>query len=495
MSYSPTTEIPDLIQFQWSRPEAPNPRLAQPISSTDTTLIFTAPPLDHDDAVITTDTLIGIRGSDTYVETVYIPGGAWSANGLTATGVTRGIYLEGLDYTTGNTSLASDFDQSATVFCNVSAILQAMNFAALKAQIGANIKFNSPNTFMGDGILADRVFANAAARDAAITAPTNGMSAYLTDTGKYYDYTAGSWIARESGGSFPNGSTSVAGKYQTSTLAQAQAGTSTGSTGAELALTAGICGTSLTPTGAIMAYTMRTAPTGWLNCDGAAISRTTYATLFDAIVPTIGTPTISIASPAVVTLNSHGLAIGDAIYFTTTGALPTGITANTLYYVISAGFGANSFEISATRGGSAVNTSGSQSGTHTLKYCPYGLGDGSTTFNVPSLLGVTPFGVNSSGTFANLGKTGGAETVDLSHTHTLSAGYAAFGAAGGSTAVAWVHNATAFALTRASGALSSGASSGTSQGSTALGGNTDSSGSATQTIQNPYLVVNYIIKT
>jgi hypothetical protein len=40
------------------------------------------------------------------------------------------------------------------------------------------------------------------------------------------------------------------------------------------------------------------------------------------------------------------------------------MTAGTIYYVISAGFGANSFQISTSVGGAAVNTSGSQSGTH-----------------------------------------------------------------------------------------------------------------------------------
>lgn len=77
------------------------------------------------------------------------------------------------------------------------------------------------------------------------------------------------------------------------------------------------------------------------------------------------TVTISIASPAVVSWTAHGLAIGDCVYFATTGALPTGITAGTPYYIITAGFGADSFRISATLGGSAVNTSGTQSGTHT----------------------------------------------------------------------------------------------------------------------------------
>lgn len=77
-------------------------------------------------------------------------------------------------------------------------------------------------------------------------------------------------------------------------------------------------------------------------------------------------PTMTIASPCVVTLTNHGLNLNDAVSFTTTGALPTGVTSGTTYYVISAGLGASTFEISATVGGSAVNTSGSQSGTHTL---------------------------------------------------------------------------------------------------------------------------------
>lgn len=37
------------------------------------------------------------------------------------------------------------------------------------------------------------------------------------------------------------------------------------------------------PTGAIQPFAMSTAPSGWLECDGAAVSRTTYADLFAAI--------------------------------------------------------------------------------------------------------------------------------------------------------------------------------------------------------------------
>jgi hypothetical protein len=74
--------------------------------------------------------------------------------------------------------------------------------------------------------------------------------------------------------------------------------------------------------------------------------------------------TATIASPAVITCNSHGLRNGDAVLFTTTGTLPTNLTANTQFFVINAA--ANTFQVSATLNGTAVNSSGSQSGTHTL---------------------------------------------------------------------------------------------------------------------------------
>jgi hypothetical protein len=86
-----------------------------------------------------------------------------------------------------------------------------------------------------------------------------------------------------------------------------------------------------------------------------------------AVVGTsLGTATITIANPAVVTRVAHGLVAGDQIVFSTTGALPTGLTAGTRYFVLAAGLTADTFELSATSGGSAIVTTGSQSGVHTL---------------------------------------------------------------------------------------------------------------------------------
>jgi hypothetical protein len=80
--------------------------------------------------------------------------------------------------------------------------------------------------------------------------------------------------------------------------------------------------------------------------------------------------TISIAAPGVVTDTAHGFVGGEAISFTTTGALPTGLTAATTYYVLPIGLTANTYSISATPGGAAITTTGTQSGVHTRTTVP-----------------------------------------------------------------------------------------------------------------------------
>lgn len=75
--------------------------------------------------------------------------------------------------------------------------------------------------------------------------------------------------------------------------------------------------------------------------------------------------TISVASPAVITVANEYVA-DVPITFATTGALPTGLTAGTTYYVSATGLSTSSFQVSATVGGASINTSGTQSGQHTV---------------------------------------------------------------------------------------------------------------------------------
>lgn len=85
-----------------------------------------------------------------------------------------------------------------------------------------------------------------------------------------------------------------------------------------------------------------------------------------------GVFTVTIATPAVFTKIAHGLVTGMRVTFTTTGALPTGLVAGTVYYVITAGLTADAFEVSTTFAGAAVNTTGTQSGVHTFTSDPLG---------------------------------------------------------------------------------------------------------------------------
>ena len=107
----------------------------------------------------------------------------------------------------------------------------------------------------------------------------------------------------------------------------------------------------------------------------------------------LATPTITIASPAVITSSGHGLIAGDTFKLTTTGALPTGITAGTTYYVIATGLTSNTFQFSATSGGTAINTSGSQSGVHKL------------TMLTPFFVGINDYRLNPNNSAADGGGT------------------------------------------------------------------------------------------
>jgi len=88
------------------------------------------------------------------------------------------------------------------------------------------------------------------------------------------------------------------------------------------------------------------------------------------------TVTITIASPAVITWTANGFVnspidgnVCTPVNFTTTGALPTGLTVGTTYYIIGSTIATNTFQVATSVAncvaGTAVNTSGTQSGTHT----------------------------------------------------------------------------------------------------------------------------------
>jgi microcystin-dependent protein len=153
--------------------------------------------------------------------------------------------------------------------------------------------------------------------------------------------------------------------------------------------------------------------------------------------------------------------------------------------------------------GTAISRS-TYSALYTVIGTTYGIGDGTTTFNLPDLRGRVPVGKNS-GSFGTLGSTGGAEThrhnfkfslIDYSYAVTGPNG--AMGTAVGQ-AGAYKYSTGAYQGGTSAGTISTTINSNIFSGTAQTGvttnkyesqGDTDTGSSLP-----PYQVINYIIKT
>jgi microcystin-dependent protein len=188
-----------------------------------------------------------------------------------------------------------------------------------------------------------------------------------------------------------------------------------------------VCGAPHAEPGLYLPGHFSTAPTGALLTDGTAVNCTTYHGLAKKLIPqastlgnsgtSIGTLTAN-ASTDEITVSAHGLSVNDIVHFTNTGgALPTGISANTVYYVQSV-VSSTIFKISTTRGGSVLDITGAGSGTNTAH----------NKVNVPDLRGRVLIGLDNLGGSAasriTSASTNGANSTTLAgaggaQTHTL----------------------------------------------------------------------------
>jgi microcystin-dependent protein len=272
----------------------------------------------------------------------------------------------------------------------------------------------------------------------AVRAHRIGASVIMTDFATYKKYMDEIALV-----SAPDGSTSAKGVFEASTLAEVRARTATGATGAALAVTPDVLDdlptqaekTYLTSvTGTIAMYAGTAAPSGFLLCDGAAVSRATYASLFAITSTTYGvgdgvntfnvpnllgrfplgyagsapTKVLTFASRSgnVITVtgadnHAHNeLQTGQAIFYATTGSVITGLSDDTTYYVV---------RVSATTFSLATSVANANEGTViTLS----GDGTGTQTFTITY-------------TARPLAQTGGEEIHSItnaqmpSHTHTV----------------------------------------------------------------------------
>jgi len=229
------------------------------------------------------------------------------------------------------------------------------------------------------------------------------------------------------------------------------------------------------PVGTVIQYASATAPAGYLNCDGSAISRTTYGGLFGLIGTTYGAgngasiavTSWSITSGAVTITATNPYIVAGSIFVWDNGAggIYSGLVATIITTPTSIVALISAADASGTGGSVRLTTP--------------------TTFNLPNTVGVT---IRGSGTSWNIGSTGGADSYALtsaniaSHKHDITI----------------VGNGTG----AASGGISTSAppTSGTSYTTGIIYDNTGtqvtaagSNGSSFSTL-NKYLVLHYCIK-
>lgn len=162
-------------------------------------------------------------------------------------------------------------------------------------------------------------------------------------------------------------------------------------------------------------------PANHYDCDGTTIVRVSPNAELYAKLVVSSTVTITNASPGVVTWTGHELQNNDPVFLTTSGGLPTGLSASTKYYVKNKA--SNTFELAATAGGTSINTSSAGSGTHTGFNAPWegtAIGNGTTTFTLPNLLGVFPRTIDN-GASVDTNRSFGTQQTDAlqGHFHSI----------------------------------------------------------------------------
>lgn len=132
MAYTPATKLPDIQII-----ELESQSFASSLNTTTTTVVFSKAILDYNGNVVTKEMIVKGLNKAGETENIYIPANGLSADGKTATGVVRGVRLDGLDYTTGDSNLAKEFDSGDKVVCPVSAVLHTILLNVLYGNVAS----------------------------------------------------------------------------------------------------------------------------------------------------------------------------------------------------------------------------------------------------------------------------------------------------------------------------------------------------------------------
>lgn len=191
------------------------------------------------------------------------------------------------------------------------------------------------------------------------SAPSNGTAVSFSTTGSLptgITANATYYVYNRSATTYNLSTTSGVAQFASITAGATFTGSISGTTLTVTALTGGTIAV-----GQVISGTGITAGTSITALGTGAGNVGTYTV---SVSQTVASTTITaVATPAIITVPSAP-SNGDQVVFSTTGSLPTGLTAGTVYYVVNRT--STTFQVALTPGGVGINTSGfSQSGTHT----------------------------------------------------------------------------------------------------------------------------------
>lgn len=228
---SAITTIQDYAYFQASNPTNGIFSLKKDLSSTGTSMTVNFALVDETDATPTLNFFIALTNSDNVTEVMRVT----SVSGTTLT-VVRGMARGGIDFA-GAAGNAVEHKAGQVIKLIPYAGVIQMLADGLLGNISVSIKLASNPTYDAGISIAPNTYADVATRNAAIPSPADWVFAGVDDTGMtYYNPTTVQWETLGSETPTPNASTTVAGKVEIATTAQAQAGTDTGETGALLSV-------------------------------------------------------------------------------------------------------------------------------------------------------------------------------------------------------------------------------------------------------------------
>lgn len=197
--------------------------LSTPIDSSQTTGITISPVPDY------------TPSGETLIISVLNPKGVedLSCTGISAAGVLSGV-TRGLVTASGGSSSARAHGAGIkVVISNPWQLYDDINTASESKVDLAGDTMTGLLQFSGTDHAGIRLISLTTAQRIGLT-PANGDMVYDSDFGQGYQYVGGSWYPMDVGTSFPNASTTVAGKVEEATDAEVGAGTAAGGTGAQL---------------------------------------------------------------------------------------------------------------------------------------------------------------------------------------------------------------------------------------------------------------------